>query len=193
MPSWDELSREIFSGRLPPVGDSPKVLRAATGQFLTIMYTDPQWDHVSNTLEQLAVDNSIDGILLRTREAMAGIQNSLIQYCRTSPGPEQSGSLETELAQAEADLRERLPEIATKLPQVEKATEDIVANPQTRKAVERISAAVKNTTASKLSPVGLLVMLWWLFVVAFPTSAANEVAVLALWYTVARDVWKKGD
>jgi hypothetical protein len=52
---------------------------------------------------------------------------------------------------------------------------------------------LKRHAASGLSPIALLVILWWLFVIAFPRDAANDVAVLALWYAAARDLWKKGD
>lgn len=51
---------------------------------------------------------------------------------------------------------------------------------------------MKRRAGSGLSPVALLVGLWWLFVVVFPKDAPTDVAVLALWYAVARDSWKKG-
>jgi hypothetical protein len=201
MPSWDQLFQEIASGPLPRVEESPGDLGDATGQFLAVLYTDPQWDVVRRTLEQMAADHSIDGILDRTQEAMAGIQNSLrpghwyvIKRCIGSLGTTPTEkTIETELAKAETDLRERLPEIAEKLSQVERAAEKIAADPEKSKTAERISRAIKNSAASKLSPIALLVMLWWLFVVAFPKDTGNDVAVLALWYAVARDSWKKDD
>jgi hypothetical protein len=96
-----------------------------------------------------------------------------------------------EIKAAEADLRSQLAHIAEQLTEIKKAADEITADPQKVRAVERISRAVKNTAVSKLSPFAVLVVLWWLFVIAFPNDAATDVAVLALWYAVARDAWKK--
>jgi hypothetical protein len=98
----------------------------------------------------------------------------------------------TEMQAAEADLRSHLPQIAEQLAEIEKAADAITADPKKGRVVERLSTAVKSNAVSKLSPFALLVVLWWLFVIAFPNDAAADVAVLALWYAVARDSWKKG-
>jgi hypothetical protein len=96
-----------------------------------------------------------------------------------------------EMQAAEADLRSHLAQIAAQLAEIEKAADEITADPKKGRVVERLSTALKSTAVSKLSPFALLVVLWWLFVIAFPNDAATDIAVLALWYAVARDSWKK--
>jgi hypothetical protein len=91
------------------------------------------------------------------------------------------------MQEAEADLRSRLPEIARQLPEVETAADKITADSEKRKAIERISTIVKQIGASKLSPFALLVVLWWVLGMA----SADEVAALAVWYAIARDLFKK--
>jgi hypothetical protein len=44
---------------------------------------------------------------------------------------------------------------------------------------------------SRLSPFGLLIVLWWLFVMTPPQEATLGVPMLALWYATARNMWRK--
>jgi len=91
------------------------------------------------------------------------------------------------MEEAKADLRSQLPEIARNLPKVKAAAEKINADPEKRKVIKWISAIVKEGSASPLSPVALLIVLWW----ALAIVSAQDLAVLAVWYAIARDVYKK--
>lgn len=122
------------------------------------------------------------------------LRDTVLPDTDAPPDPQETAQrLEAELAHAEADLRRRLPQISARLSQLEKAADQITTDSDTRKLVARVAGAVKHHAQSGLSPIALLVILWWLFVVVFPRDAANDVAVLALWYAAARDLWKKGD
>jgi hypothetical protein len=57
-----------------------------------------------------------------------------------------------ERREAEADLRRHLPEVAEQLPELERAADEIKADPQKRGVVERIAKIVRETSASRLSP-----------------------------------------
>jgi hypothetical protein len=205
--SWAELSRTLSSGVLPPLAESPTVLQSATAEILDAM--------VRSTAEKpKAASHGIAGFLAHRRDLLAAVLQSY-QAVDGSPvprGPSEeepvllptppAGSsdiwwaaqvLGRESAQVEASLRESLPEVSPKFTEVEQAADEINADPETEQMVKRIAGTVTHHAASGLSPIGLLVILWWLFVVAFPRDAANDVAVLALWYAVARDAWMKKD
>lgn len=211
--SWAELLREITSGGLPPVAESPRELERATVEVLGWVYIDPL---VRRTLrpraasERMAqlVDQIGNAVIARYQATDAAPGAAPVQtpapppfppqpqadvLAEPSAEPDQAPSLESQLVQAEASLRRRLPEISAKLSQVEQAADQATANPELRNVVEQVARVVRRLAGSGLSPVALLVILWWLFVVAFPSGATNEIAVLALWYAVARDSWKKGD
>ena len=139
------------------------------------------------TLQQMASESAVNAILDRQQAAMAGILN------RLAPGDWQEWKLRdrpstTEMEEAEADLRSQLPEIARKLPEVETAAEKIANDPEKRQAIARISAIVREVGASKLSPFALLIVLWW----SLGMASAQDLAMLAVWYAVARDVHKAG-
>jgi hypothetical protein len=92
-----------------------------------------------------------------------------------------------EMQEAEANLRSRLPEIVRQLPEIETAADGITRDRRMGRVIERVSAIVKETAESRLSPFAMLIILWWLLGMA----SANEVAALAVWYAIARDVYKK--
>lgn len=71
MPSWSELSREISSGVLPSVEETPDVLGSATAEILAQLYADPQSYVVRRTLEHLVARDGIAQILAAVPGALA--------------------------------------------------------------------------------------------------------------------------
>lgn len=122
------LSRFIAAWADAPQLDEPvNSLRWAARNLAVSIYTDRQWGIAQAALQQMASENSIDGILARQRDAMSGIVNSLHR-----DGAVQKGSglpSATEIQEAEADLRNHLPRIAEHLPEVEQAADKITADP----------------------------------------------------------------
>jgi hypothetical protein len=169
-PDWDEFLREIESNlsRIELPGAE------LVDQLREVIERDPQWVELRRTLDQLAAG---------VRDILPPNINFADLFAR-EPGVVQAG-----LAQAQADLRERLPEIQVRLTEIGQAAEQITADPVKSRVVERISGAVK---PFKISDVALLVALWWLFVVAASKDAGNQVAVLALWITIVQARNNKG-
>jgi hypothetical protein len=195
MSSWPETVRDIVSDGLP-VEESPSVLKGETWLLLRLIKRDPQWHEISRTVGRIVAEQSRHGVRDYNLDGMALIEQTLFFQSRIYTGQLERNArekLEAKLTEAEADIREHLPEIAEKLPQVEKAADEIATNPQKSEALKRIVRVVKKSRADRLSPFALLVIFWGLFIVGFPKDTANEVAVLALWYAIARDMWKKGD
>jgi hypothetical protein len=169
-PRWDQVFREIADG-LSKVEVRFTALDAAD-QLRVALDSDPQWVELRRTLNQLSV-----------RE-WAKPRPTIPDVFSRDP--------QTGLAQAQADLSERLPEIQQRLAEVEEAVKQLTADPEKSKVVERLSGAIKRTDASQLSSYALLVILWWLLMIWFPSEATNGIPLIALWYTIERDR-KKGD
>lgn len=187
------LNRYIMAWADAQLDEPARDLQWAAKHLAVATYTDPQWPMVEDAMRRMASGNSIDGILARQREAMVGIYDGLRLerrlYFPDSPSAE--GPSEAEMEDAESDLRNRLPEIAERLSEVEQAVDKITADPVKRGAIKRVSEIIKKTDVARLSPFGLLIVLWWLFVLTPQKDADLNVAVLALWYTIARDSWRK--
>lgn len=165
-------------------------LQAAARYLAVATFTDSQWWKVEAALRQMASDASVTAILARQRDAMAGITNTVQSGDANRMRPAHPSAAEIE--EAQADFRSHLPEVAERLPEVEEVASKITADPEKRGAIERIVKIVRDSTASMLPPLGLLIVLWWLFVMRMPKDAAGtDVAVLALWYIIARDTWRK--
>jgi hypothetical protein len=179
------LVRIITSPSDHKVHESARELRWAAKSLSAAMSTDPAWAAVQTTLRQMASESAVNAILDRQQAAMAGILN------RLAPGDSQEWKFRdrpstTEIEETEADLRSQLPEIARKLPEIETAAEKIANDPEKQQAIKRISAIVREVSASKLSPFALLIVLWW----ALGMASAQDLAMLAIWYAVARDAYK---
>lgn len=180
------LTLIITSASEDTMSESASELRWAAKSLLARMNTDPRWAEVQATLRQMTSESTVDAILDRQQAAMAGILNKL------APGDWQDWRLRDkpsteQMEEAKADLRSQLPEIARNLPKVKAAAEKINADPEKRKVIKWISAIVNEGSASPLSPVALLIVLWW----ALAIVSAQDLAVLAVWYAIARDVYKK--
>ncbi len=183
-----ELARLIANASDTDFTESPEELRWPARHLLGAMYTDPQWSTVQAVLQEIADENTVDAILDRQHAAMRGIFNSLYRFNRTVSGVQEAGPSQKEMQEAQADLQNHLPEIVRQLPKVEATAEKLTADPAARGAIELISKIVKEGASSKkLTPIALLVVLWWVLGVTSP----NEIAALAVWYAVARDVFKK--
>jgi len=154
------LARIITSPSDNELQESASELRWAAKSLSATMNTDPGWAAVQATLRQMTSENAVNAILDRQQAAMAGILN------RLAPGDWQGREFPDrpstkEMEEAEADLRSQLPEIARQLPEVKTAAEKIATDREKRQAIERISAIVREVSASKLSPFALLIVLWW--------------------------------
>jgi hypothetical protein len=189
--------------------ESPLALEKATRQVLRGLYADAGWSALADLeadlaqLEQVARGSNLYGVLRGWREAATVTYaspegNDAVLPARPpdgiaeTPQPRaRAGPLASELEQAEAELRHNLPQIAEQMAAIERAADEI-SSIEARGLVERVVRAVKaSDAASRLTPLGLLVLLWWMFVVAFPRVALPGLGVLALWYAVARDIWKQ--
>lgn len=181
-----ELARIIKTAATSKVPEPLNELRWAAKSFLTLLNTDPEWPAIQAALNQVAGESIVDTILDRQRAAMAGMFN------RLAPGGRPARSFPDnpsgpEIQKAEADLRSQLPQIASTLPEVKTLAEQITADPDKRRAVELISAIGRSAGASKLSPLALLIILWW----ALGSASPRELAALAVWYSVALSLYKK--
>lgn len=193
----ESLTRIITSAPGRELAETPGALRLAAMDLLSAINTDPEGAALRAALRQTANQSPAKTIptaqrqqrhemvriffaLLSAVGAGATIGRSGHEGVRDSPSTK-------EMQEAEADLRSHLPEIARKLPEVETAAEKILRDPKVRRAIERTSAIVKEAVGSKLSPFALLIVLWWVLGMASP----NDVAALAVWYAIARDVYKK--
>jgi hypothetical protein len=181
-----ELARIITTAATNKLTEPLNELRWAAKSFLALLNTDPEWPAIQAALNQVAGESIVDTILDRQRAAMAGMLN------RLAPGGRPVGSFSDnpsgqEIEKAEADLRSQLPQISSTLPEVKTLADQITADPDKRRVVERISAIGRSAGASKLSPWALLIILWWVLGSASP----KDLAALAVWYAVAHDLRKK--
>jgi hypothetical protein len=132
-----------------------------------------EWAGVRAALEQMARDNSVNGILARQRVTMAAIA------ARNRPDVPTS----QELYEAEAALSRHLPTTPEQAAEVEQAASDLTANPEKRKAVERITAVLRRVDVAGLTPWGLMVLVTWLLlrVASEPgEQSSNDLAVIAI-------------
>jgi hypothetical protein len=188
MSGWDEMTQEILRGSLPPVRDSPGALESAASELLHALAADAAIAQVTGRRYGAFKGLVVGHDLISRSFAFLAVLVSLKTASRHLPPPPR----ESELRHAEADLHEHLSEVAEKLPEVEQAADNVMADPEKSRLVKHIAKAVKRT-ASGLSPAALLVLLWWLFAIRFRQEADTDIAVLALWYAVARDLLKKDD
>lgn len=158
-------------------------LQWAARHIAVATYTDPQWASVKIALERMTTGNGIDSIVARQETAMSAMASS--------PGWKVTRPTASEIQRAEADLRSRLPQIAEQLAEVERVADGIESDPEKRQAIERITEILRRRSVARLSPFALLVVLWWFLVLTPAQDAGTDVAVLALWYAIARDAWKK--
>jgi hypothetical protein len=181
-----------------------KALQRAARNLAAAMYSDPQWEAVQAALPPTAYDNILAGVttganlvsrVLDTLLAAAtvGRRWPLPRESEAFMGMEQTRPSRSDLRIAEAGLRSHLPQIAEHLADVEQGADEITADRRKRQAIGHIIQIIGSTGASRLSPLGLLVVTWWMFAVTNPYDASTDAASLALWYAVARNMWKKDE
>jgi hypothetical protein len=185
MPSWEQILAER-------VEKPPKDLGSLASTFLATLYSDRQWTEVQSVLEQLARDNSIQGVLRRQEEALLGIVN------RRSVEPpdwaeaiavskarrEAQQSLAAELQAAEEHLRATAAQLAEQLAEVAEETQE---DSEVAPAAEPIKRAIESTNlAQKLGPYWIVVLLFWLIY-----ARSREIEAASLLYLVLNDYLKK--
>jgi hypothetical protein len=143
--------------------------------------------HISDALQpilsQIAEMNSVSGILARQREALASIAASF----RPLPVPTAQ-----ELWEAEAALREKLPETPAQVKRVEQISETIAADPRQRELIKRVGDVLEQANFSKVPPVTSALLYWWLCHVlglpltgaVTPAQAADYLGVVTVVLTV---------
>jgi hypothetical protein len=173
----------ILASRLP---ESYAALRdAAKDAAIGLHFDSAAWEAVNRTLRQMASESSVDAILARQQAAMAGISNSLGSR---GQGLVRDVPTATDMQEAEADLRNRLPEITSDFLDIQATAKKITADPEKRNAIDRI-AAVINENLAQLSPIAFLIVLWWILAM-LPNP---ELSILAVWYLIAADRYRKKD
>ena len=142
-------------------------------------------------LRQIAEMNSISGILARQREAMASIAVSF----QPLPVP-----TDQELWEAEAALRENLPETPEQVKRVVQLSGTIAADPRQRELIRRVGDTLKQADLSKIPPVAFSALLycWLCHALSLPltgeaTSAqvAEYLAVVSVVLTVLFGSWPR--
>lgn len=185
------LARIITNARYSTLEEpSSSLRRAARDLQVAIKNRAPEWAAAQATLRQTTDQNKVNATSGRRRFWGVGFLAEVAVATLTAVLAEEvtkARKAADGLEEAEADLRRQLPKIASQLPQIETAADKITADPGKRKAIERISAIVKETEASKLSSFALLVILWWVLGLTSP----ENVAALAVWHAIARDVLTK--
>jgi hypothetical protein len=185
-----------------PSGPPPEDLGHRASLFLGSLYTDAHWDVVERELERLASDNSIDSILERQREALAGIRNRvdfkdlkrLTRSARPQELPAEDAkellerdaaerSLTYELQEAAAEYEASEAELAEQLPRAAQEAAQIPADSTTAKAAARIAEAIRG---ADLTPAWMAVLLWWLLVM----PSEKQLGALTLWFMVVTEVMK---
>jgi hypothetical protein len=181
--------------------ETAKTLQRAARNLAAAMYDYPQWEVVRTALPPAARENIFDAA---TTDAsfFSFVRDVFLSAAVVSRWPPPTGSEAVmgiqptrpstfEMRVAEAGLRSHLPYIAEHLADVGQAADEITADPGKRQAIERIAKIIGSTEASRLSPLALLVVTWWMFGVAYPDDAGTDASALALWYAVACELWKK--
>jgi hypothetical protein len=142
-------------------------------QLMSEVENSPEWAGVWATLQQMARDNSVNGILARQQVRMAAIA---VRNRRDVP-------TSRELYEAEAALRCRLPTTPEQAAEVEQAALDLTADPEKRKVIEWVSAAFRYVDVAGLTPWGFVVLAMWLLlrVASEPgEQSSNDLAVIAI-------------
>jgi hypothetical protein len=190
-----------------------KALQRAARNLAAGMYNDPQWEAVQIALPPTAYDNILAGVTtganLVSRAldfllAATTVGSNWSLHRIVAPrlgwppreseafmGMEETRPSKSDLRAAEAGLRSHLPQIAEHLADIEQAADEITADRRKRQAIGHITQIIGSTGASRLSPLALLVVMWWVFAVTNPYDASTDTSALALWYAVARKLWKK--
>jgi hypothetical protein len=166
--------------------ESYSALRDAARDLAIAVHTDSAaWSAVNVTLRQIAAENAVDAILARQSSAMAGISNSFrLSNWRILDAPDRLS--EKEMQEAEADLRDHIPDITSKLSEIEERAKEISADPEKRTAIQRISD-VANAHLSQLSPFAVVIVLWWLLA----SLPSTDLGILTVWYMIVSDYLKK--
>jgi hypothetical protein len=179
-----------------------KALQRAARNLAAAMYNDPQWEAVQIALPPTAYDNILAGATTGANLVSRALDSLLAATTvgRSWPLPRESEAFmgmektrpsKSDLRAAEADLRSHLLQIAEHLADIEQAADEITADRRKRQAIGHITQIIGSTGASRLSPLALLVVTWWVLAVTNPYDASTDTSALALWYAVARKLWKK--
>jgi hypothetical protein len=179
-----------------------KALQRAARNLAAAMYNDPQWEAVKIALPPAAYDNILAGVTTGANLVSRALDTLLTaatvgRIWRMPRGSEafmgiwETRPSKSDVRAAEAGLRSRLPQIAQQLRDVEQAADELTADRRKRQAIGHITQIIGSTGASRLSPLALLVVTWWLFAVRNSYDGSADMSALALWYAVARKLWQK--
>ena len=142
-------------------------------------------------LRQMAEINSASGILVRQREAMASIAAAF----QALPVPTAQ-----KLWEAEAALRDNLPETPEQVKRVEQLSETIAADPRQRELIRCAVDTLERADLSKVPPAAVSALLyWWLcHVLSLPLTgevtsaqAADYLGVVTVVLTVLFGLWPR--
>jgi hypothetical protein len=171
--------------------DEPVHLLQWAARYLALMTsTQAQWAEAQSALERLTAGKGADRILAR--------QKTVVSAVASAPGWKVVRPTASEMAQAEADFRSHLPQIAEQRSEIEQVAGTIKSDVETCHVIECITEIIKHKSCSRLSPFALLVVLWWFLALTPANDASPDMTVLALWYSIAPDArkiargsWKK--
>ena len=182
--------------------ETAKALQRAARNLAAAMYDYRQWEVVRAALPPVARENIFEAATTDASffsfvwdwflaASVVGRRWPLPSGSEAFMGIQPPRPSAYEMRVAEAGLRSHLPQIAEHLAGVGQAADEITAAPGKRQAIERITKIIGSAAASRLSPLALLVVTWWMFGVAYPDDAGTDASALALWYAVARELWTK--
>jgi hypothetical protein len=177
---YDEAAEMIERYRVA----SPDVA-AAFVQMLDRIRTDAAWTSVAGTTQQMAAENSINGILRRQARAMDELHSGSQKLTLL---PSFTGSNFRRLEKAVVDL---LPSTVAEVSEIERIAAEASTDPQSRTLINRIATRLpdRSEIAGSATWVGFYAVCVYLTKMA-PEINANTIAMLgvlvAVWAVLAQ-------